>query len=193
MKIALRRYLLSPSRLRQVDPNRETFETFLTLEVAPLFALRETAVVRFRRARWLAKQEKGALPLTWQEVTETFTRKRPRAGLETTLARELPTVLTQIFDRLRKVLRREREPQPVGRVEQLDAACLRWLTRQPGYTVAQKAGPRQQVLAVVRRPCFDKMIIRNLVKKPFPFRLMEESGKPMMLFNAPFSVGSGGR
>lgn len=170
MKIALRRYLLSPSRLRQVDPNRETFETFLTLEVAPLFALREAAVVRFRRTRWLAKQEKGALPLTWQEVSETFTRKRPRAGLETTLARELPTVLTQVFDRLRKVLRREREPQSVGRVEQLDAACLRWLTRQPGYTVAQKAGPRQQVLAVVRRENYD--ILENRVLRDLLLRTM---------------------
>ena len=168
MKTALRRYLLSAANQKRVDPNREVFETFLTQEVEPLFALREAAVVRFRQARWLAKQEKGALPLTWQEVTETFTRKRPRAGLETTLARELPTVLTQIFDRLRKVLRREREPQPVGRVEQLDAACLRWLTRQPGYTVAQKAGPRQQVLAVVRRENYD--ILENRVLKDLLLR-----------------------
>lgn len=168
MKVALRRYLLSPSKLRQVDPNRETFEAFLTQEVAPLFALREAAVVRFRQARWLAKQEKGALPLTWQEVTETFTCKSPRAGLETTLARELPTVLTQIFDRLRKVLRQERELQPVGRVEQLDATCLRWLTRQPGYTVAQKAGPRQRVLAVVRRENYD--ILENRVLRDLLLR-----------------------
>ena len=168
MKTALRRYLLSSANQKRGNPNREVFETFLTQEVDPLFALREAAVVRFRQARWLAKQEKGALPLTWQEVEETFTRKTPRAGLETTLARELPTVLTQIFDRLRKVLRREREPQPVGRVEQLDAACLRWLTRQPGYTVAQKAGPRQQVLAVVRRENYD--ILENRVLKDLLLR-----------------------
>ena len=87
MKAALRRYLLSTANLRQVDPNREVFEAFLTQEVEPLFALREAAVVRFRQARWLAKQEKGPLPLTWEEVTETFARKGPRAGLETTLAR----------------------------------------------------------------------------------------------------------
>ena len=55
----------------------------------------------------------------------------------------------------------------------------------------EKGGALEQSLGAP--PCFDEMIIRNLVKKPFPFRLMEESGKPMMLFNAPFSVGSGGR
>lgn len=168
MKAALRRYLLSTANLRQVDPNREVFEAFLTQEVEPLFALREAAVVRFRQARWLAKQEKGPLPLTWEEVTETFARKGPRAGLETTLARELPAVLTQVFERLRKVLRREREPQAVGRVEQLDAACLRWLTRQPGYTVAQKAGPRQRVLAVVRREHYD--ILENRVLRDLLLR-----------------------
>lgn len=170
MKAALRHYLLSPSKLRQVDPNRKAFETFLTKEVAPLFALREAAVVRFRHARWLAKREKGALPLTWREVEDVFTHKAPRAGLETTLARELPVVLTQVFDRLRKVLRREREPQSVGRVEQLDSACLRWLTRQPGYTVAQKAGPRQRVLAVVRRENYN--ILENRVLRDLLLRTM---------------------
>lgn len=170
MKTALRRYLLSSANQKRVDPNREVFETFLTQEVEPLFALREATVVRFRQARWLAKQEKGALPLTWQEVEETFTRKTPRAGLETTLARDLPTVLTQVFDQLRKVLRRERKPQAVGRVEQLDAACLRWLTRQPGYTVMQKAGPRQRVLAVVRRENYD--ILENRVLKDLLLRTM---------------------
>lgn len=170
MKAALRHYLLSPSKLRQVDPNRKDFETFLTKEVAPLFALREAAVVRFRHARWLAKREKGALPLTWREVEDVFTHKAPRAGLETTLARELPVVLTQVFDRLRKVLRRECEPQSVGRVEQLDSACLRWLTRQPGYTVAQKAGPRQRVLAVVRRENYN--ILENRVLRDLLLRTM---------------------
>ena len=45
-------------------------------------------------------------------------------------------------------------------------------------------------------PCFDEMIIRNLVKKPFPFRLMEEWGKPsdkpMMLFTPPFLSAAAG-
>lgn len=165
MKTELRRYLLLPPHLREADANRVVFKPFLR-DVEALFTLREAAITRFRQNRWLAQREKGALPLTWQEVEETFTRKGPRAGLETTLARELPAVLTQVFDRLRKVLRREREPQHVGRVEQLDAECLRWLTRQPGYTVAQKAGPRQRVLAVVRRENYnilENRVLRDLL------------------------------
>lgn len=165
MKTELRRYLLLPPHLREADANRVVFKPFLR-DVEALFTLREAAITRFRQNRWLAQREKGALPLTWQEVEETFTRKGPRAGLETTLARELSAVLTQVFDRLRKVLRREREPQHVGRVEQLDAECLRWLTRQPGYTVAQKAGPRQRVLAVVRRENYnilENRVLRDLL------------------------------
>lgn len=169
MKTELRRYLLLPPRLREADVNRAVFEPFLR-DVEALFTLRETAIIRFRQNRWLAKREKGALPLTWEDVEKSLTpnNENPRAGLETTLARELPAVLTQVFDRLRKVLRREREPQAVGRVEQLDAACLRWLTRQPGYTVAQKAGPRQRVLAVVRRENYD--ILENRVLRDLLLR-----------------------
>lgn len=167
MNTELRRYLLLPPHLREADANRVVFKPFLR-DVEALFTLREAAITRFRQNRWLAQREKGALPLTWQEVEETFTRKGPRAGLETTLARELPAVLTQVFDRLRKVLWRKREPQAVGRVEQLDAACLRWLTRQPGYTVAQKAGPRQRVLAVVRRENYD--ILENRVLRDLLLR-----------------------
>lgn len=169
MKTELHRYLLLPPRLRAADAKCAIFESFLQ-DVDVLFTLRERAIIRFHQNRWLAKREKGALPLTWREVEEGFTCESPRAGLVTMLARELPAVLTQVFDRLRKVLRREREPQSVGRVEQLDAASLRWLTRQPGYTVAQKAGPRQRVLAVVRRENYD--IQENRVLKDLLLRTM---------------------
>lgn len=47
-------------------------------------------------------------------------------------------------------LRRRRELQLVDRVRQLDAAGLRWLARQPGRTVAERAGPRERILSVRR-------------------------------------------
>jgi len=47
-------------------------------------------------------------------------------------------------------LRRRRELQLVDRVRQLDAASLRWLARQPGKTIAERAGPRERILAVRR-------------------------------------------
>lgn len=163
----LRYYLLLPEVRRKGDKHREAFERFLRMAEF-LFALREAAIVRFRENRWLARCENAALPLTWEAVGAVLSpeRKEPRAGLETTLARTLPPVLQAVFERLRKVLRRERELQGLGRVEQIDPTCLRWLTRQPGYTVAQKAGARQQVLAVVRREHYDLLenrVLRDLL------------------------------
>lgn len=163
----LRYYLLLPETRRKGDRHRAAFEPFLR-EAEFLFALREAAIVRFRENRWLAWRENAALPLTWEAVGAVLSpeRKEPRAGLETTLARTLPPVLQAVFERLRKVLRRERELQGLGRVEQIDPTCLRWLTRQPGYTVAQKAGARQRVLAVVRREHYDLLenrVLRDLL------------------------------
>lgn len=163
----LRYYLLLPEARRKGDKHRAAFEPFLR-EAEFLFALREAAIVRFRKNRWLARRENAALPLTWEAVGTVLSpeRKEPRAGLETTLARTLPPVLQAVFERLRKVLRRERELQGLGRVEQIDPTCLRWLTRQPGYTVAQKAGARQRVLAVVRREHYDLLenrVLRDLL------------------------------
>lgn len=163
----LRYYLLLPEARRKGDKHRAAFEPFLR-EAEFLFALREAAIVRFRENRWLARRENAALPLTWEAVGAVLSseRKEPRAGLETTLARTLPPVLQAVFERLRKVLRRERELQGLGRVEQIDPTCLRWLTRQPGYTVAQKAGARQRVLAVVRREHYDLLenrVLRDLL------------------------------
>jgi hypothetical protein len=47
-------------------------------------------------------------------------------------------------------LRRRRELQLVDRVRNLDAASLRWLARQPGTTIEERAGPRERILAVRR-------------------------------------------
>lgn len=185
MRAKLRRYLLLPQAQRKTDPNRAAFEPFLR-EVGLLFALREAAIVRFRENRWIAKQERGALPLPWEMVGETLdpTVPTPQAGLETTLARELPPMLQAVFERLRKVLRREREPQAIGRVEQIDPTCLRWLTRQPGYSVEQKAGARQRVLAVVRREHYD--LLENRVLRDLLLRTERLAERWLEAFEADF-------
>jgi hypothetical protein len=50
----------------------------------------------------------------------------------------------------RVMLRRERQLCPLGRVRELDASCMRWLDMQPGRTIAEKAGTKQQVRSIVR-------------------------------------------
>ncbi len=81
------------------------------------------------------------------------------------IARRVTPTLNETLLRLRRVLRRERRIEPVARVQQLDAACLRWLVRQPGKTATEMAGPRQEVLSVVREESFNTL--ENRVVKDF--------------------------
>ena len=90
----------------------------------------------------------------------------PRYSLIVRLAGELPDVLDEVCYRPRRVLSRTRQLQPVESVQQLDAACIRWLARQPGRTIAEKAGPRQRVLGLVRFEDFDTLenrVVKDLL------------------------------
>lgn len=70
-------------------------------------------------------------------------------------ASAMPRRLKEILERLRRVLRRERAMVPLDRVQEMDQASMIWLTRQPGNTLAERAGPSQRVQAVVRSESFD--------------------------------------
>jgi len=74
----------------------------------------------------------------------------PRMSLIVHLARTLGRNLESVCRSPRKVLSRARQLQPVGRVQEIDPACVRWLARQPGTRIQQKAGPRQEVQGVTR-------------------------------------------
>ncbi|MBV5332851.1 hypothetical protein JZU54_04670, partial [bacterium] len=81
----------------------------------------------------------------------------PEESLVTLVTRECLSEVEQVVRDLRKVLVREQQRVPLGRVQQVDAHCLRWLSRQPGRDAAEKAGGRQRILAVVRRESFDTL------------------------------------
>ncbi len=53
------------------------------------------------------------------------------------------------------MLLRKHKPRKVSRIEEMDPATLRAYARAPGRTPAQKAGPRQELLAVVREDTVD--------------------------------------
>lgn len=73
-----------------------------------------------------------------------------RFALIVRIATEVGELIEAVCRCPRRVLRRERALERMDRVSQVDAACLRWISRQPGRTVIEKAGPRQQLLSVVR-------------------------------------------
>jgi len=77
-------------------------------------------------------------------------------------ARELRPCLRDLERRIRKILRRSRERVPLGRVQEMDRAAMRWLARQPGRNVAERAGPTQRILATVRQENHDTLENRVL-------------------------------
>ncbi|MEM5493177.1 hypothetical protein [Hoeflea sp. AS16] len=86
----------------------------------------------------------------------------PRMSEIVKQARQLRPVLTDLEKRIRRVLRRHRELTPLDRVQEMDRASMVWLSRQPGRSVAERAGSGQRILATVRRENFDTLENRVL-------------------------------
>lgn len=89
-------------------------------------------------------------------------------------AERLPARVEETAAHPRRVLKRTRELMAIDRIQELDNACIAWLIRQPGLSVAEKAGPRQQVLGVAREETLDTL--ENRVLKDF-LRLSLEEGR----------------
>ncbi len=75
---------------------------------------------------------------------------------------EMPRTLQLLEPRIRRVLRRVSELTPLSRVEELDRKAMIWLSRQPGTTLAERAGSRQRMMATVRQESFDTVENRVL-------------------------------
>jgi Domain of unknown function (DUF2357) len=99
---------------------------------------------------------------TWKKAQAIWIEPKscePRMELIIKMAqdRHLIRALHAIGESPRRILIRVRESTPVGRVQEMDAACIRHYAKLPGNSPAQKAGPRQTLLAVQRRPSFDTL------------------------------------
>lgn len=95
-------------------------------------------------------------------------RDEPRLAFIVKMAESLGHLLGDVCQLPRTQLMRQRRYQAAGRVQEIDATCLRWLARQPGYTVAEKAGAKQQALGVDRVEDADTLenrIVRELVRQ----------------------------
>lgn len=84
------------------------------------------------------------------------------------LARDIAKPLGQICESPRVVLRRTREMQNIGRIQEIDPACLRWIARQPGRDIYERAGTRQELLGVVRKEDSDTLenrVVKDLLHR----------------------------
>jgi hypothetical protein len=76
--------------------------------------------------------------------------------------RLLPTL--DLLDRApRRILRRTQRMMPLSRVQEIDRKAMTWLIRQPGETIAERAGNRQRIQAVAREENFNTLENRVLL------------------------------
>ena len=97
----------------------------------------------------------------WSNLAEAWDRAEkeedPRMAEIVRQAGEMIPVLKAFRERIRRVLRRHRELTSLDRVQEMDQGSMRWLSRQPGRTIAERAGSAQRILAVVRHEDFDTL------------------------------------
>jgi len=118
-------------------------------------------------AEGMAVRHHGAVIRAWQE---SGGRDEPRMALVVRLERghAFRRLLNDVCNRPRRILVRQRQMQGIARIQEVDPACMRWMVRQPGVSVAQKAGIRQEALGVVRVETADtpeNRVVRDLVRR----------------------------
>jgi hypothetical protein len=102
----------------------------------------------------------------WERLADAWRRAErdsdPRMAEIVRQARVMPAHLSALEGRIRRVLRRRRERLPLDRVQEMDRSSMIWLARQPGRTIAERAGGDQRVLAIARHQNFDTLENRVL-------------------------------
>ena len=165
--ISLKEYLRLSKRRQKTPLIIEEYDDFI-LKVWAFSDLRAAAEDNFRANRHLAKNNRGALPLGWGQIKWHVKDSGPPVNIVSQIAKLRHGDVDHLIHNLRKILSRIRQKESLSRVQQIDSHCLRWLTRQPGRSPIEKAGARQEILAVTRVENFDTL--ENRVLKDFLVR-----------------------
>ncbi|MBW2569220.1 MAG: DUF2357 domain-containing protein [Deltaproteobacteria bacterium] len=172
--------------LRQTTPSSDPqFDAFLQ-QVDIIFKLRLAAEHFFKSAPHVAINKQKALPLCWKTIEQILHpgQESPPENLITQIARNCFNETEDIIRNMRKVLFRDREKVALGLVQQVDPHCLRWLSKQPGRNAIEKAGAKQQILAIVRKENFNTL--ENRVFKDFLIRCQREAALYVQNFESTF-------
>jgi len=101
--------------------------------------------------------------LYWQGLSKKIlgnTKDDPaKYSLVVDLARPktLMEPLTRVTNRPKRILRRIHDQERVQKVREIDTKCLVDLARRPGSHLAEKAGPKQRILAIKRTESIDTL------------------------------------
>ena len=101
----------------------------------------------------------------WTELRRRWTNDdltEPQMDIIVRHAVKLKKVIDFLERLPRRILRRTHKQVPLSRVQELDRRSMTWLIRQPGHSLAERAGDRQAILAVAREENFDTLENRVL-------------------------------
>lgn len=159
-------WLLWDRENRVSSPTTDNYQ-FVYAIVQEMSQLRFRAEENFRQHPYVARNKLRELPVPQAEIIEKFMgvdeRKEPPETVISRIAQNQISCIDAVLANVRKVLRRKRELTRLASVQQLDSQCLIWLTRQPGFTAAQKAGSKQKLMSIVRTESCD--VLENRVLK----------------------------
>jgi hypothetical protein len=103
----------------------------------------------------------------WTRWAASAAGTEPRTARVVEIARSYLSSIRDVCERPRRMLVRQRELVPVGKIQELDETCLRDLIRRPGRTIPEKAGSRQELLGITRRETVDtaeNRVIRDFIR-----------------------------
>lgn len=102
----------------------------------------------------------------WQELRRRWTEEGDSVPPSMDVIAQHAFALWRTIEELarspRRILRRTHRQIPISRVQELDRRAMTWLVRQPGETLAERAGDQQRILAVAREENFDTLENRVL-------------------------------
>jgi hypothetical protein len=130
-----------------------------------LFLLGLTDLIRLADDPSVAWHESGWARLAMAWTSDAINPSDPPMALIVRHAEKLQRLLGDLERRPRRILSRTQSMTPVDRVQQLDVASVRWLSRQPGRDIYERAGPQQRILAVRRYEDLDTLenrVLRDL-------------------------------
>ena len=156
----------------EADNARGCEAEFVCDAVELMTELRYEAERNFRKGSTQANNRRGELRLSIESLTDRLTldtNDEPPQQLVSIIASQHLSLIKALINSMRQILRRKRDMVSISAVQQVDAHCLRWLARQPGHLAQEKAGPRQELMAVVREET--RNTLENRVLKDFVLRV----------------------
>ncbi|MCH8824199.1 MAG: DUF2357 domain-containing protein [Planctomycetes bacterium] len=117
-------------------------------------------------------QAEGMSIISWSQCRSIFSEHsdddEAKMRLIVRIATECEQLVEDLCTRPHRILRRIRRLERVERAQQLDSACIRWLIRQPGRTLVEKAGPKRQVMSIIRTDSADtpeNRVLRDFLER----------------------------